>query len=59
MEESVKDLLPGSDDLNAHAPQALLVFQFGNHSWEYGIRILWIFRRLREQFSCGWKTLSG
>ena len=39
-EPSVKDLLPGWGGRSARAPQAPLVFQFENHSWEFGIRIL-------------------
>ena len=58
-EPSVKDLLPGWGGRSARAPQAPLAFPFGNHNWECGIRILWLFRRLREPLSCGLKIPSG
>ena len=38
--KSVRDLLPGWGGRSARGPQAPLAFQFGNHSWECGIRIL-------------------
>ena len=58
-EPSVKDLLPGWGGPNAHGPQAPLAFQFENRSWECGIRILCLYRRLSAPFSCGLKILFG